>query len=117
MKRKVLNSDLVETGERIRVLRESRCMSQEQLAELVGVSKNSIHRYENGMVEMGIIILFKIAFVLEVSPYEFTPDRYRLQNADYKYISKTTELMCRFDSEDQYTVYTVAKAINGKYKQ
>ena len=41
MKRKVLNSDLVETGERIRVLRESRCMSQEQLAELVGVSKNS----------------------------------------------------------------------------
>ena len=38
------NPDLVETGEKIRALRESRGMSQEQLAELVGVSKNSIHR-------------------------------------------------------------------------
>ena len=39
MKRKELNPDLVETGERIRVLRESKGMSQEQFAELLGVSK------------------------------------------------------------------------------
>lgn len=54
MKRKEFNSDLVETGERIRVLRESKGMSQEQLAESLGVSKNSIYRYENGQMEMGI---------------------------------------------------------------
>ena len=72
------NPDLVETGEKIRALRESRGMSQEQLAELVGVSKNSIHRYENGNVEMKMIIMFKIAFALEVSPYELiAPKNYK----------------------------------------
>ncbi len=57
MKNKVhnyLNPDLVETGEKIRALRISRGMSQEQLAELLGVNKNSISRYENGQMEMGM---------------------------------------------------------------
>ncbi|MBQ5439545.1 MAG: helix-turn-helix domain-containing protein, partial [Clostridia bacterium] len=80
------NPDLVETGEKIRALRESSGMSQEQLAELVGVSKNSIHRYENGNVEMKMIIMFKIAFALEVSPYELAPAHYRVRNIEYAVI-------------------------------
>ena len=68
-----INTDLLETGEKIRFLRESKGMSQEQLAELVGVSKNSTYRYENGTVEMKMIMMFRIAFVLEVSPYDLTP--------------------------------------------
>ena len=77
-----INTDLLETGEKIRFLRESKGMSQEQLAELVGVSKNSIHRYENGTVEMKMIMMFRIAFVLEVSPYDLTPSRYRVSNTN-----------------------------------
>ena len=111
------NPDLVETGEKIRALRESRGMSQEQLAELVGVSKNSIHRYENGNVEMKMIIMFKIAFALEVSPYELAPAHYRVRNAGHKLISETAEMMCSFNYDDQSAVYNIAKAISGKYKQ
>ena len=111
-----INTDLLETGEKIRFLRESKGMSQEQLAELVGVSKNSIHRYENGTVEMKMIMMFRIAFVLEVSSYDLTPSRYRVSNAGHKLISETAEMMCSFNSEDQSAVYGVAKAISGKYR-
>ena len=57
------NPDLVETGEKIRALRISRGMSQEQLAESLGVSKNSIYRYENGQMEMGMTVICLMLFV------------------------------------------------------
>ena len=61
------NPDLVETGEKIRALRESRGMSQEQLAELVGVSKNSISRYETGTADMKSSVLFEISKALSTT--------------------------------------------------
>ena len=76
MKRKELNPDLVETGERIRVLRESKGMSQEQFAELLGVSKNSLQRYELGTVEMGLTTFFMLAELAKCSPNKISPKRF-----------------------------------------
>ena len=118
MKNKVhnyYNSDLVETGEKIRALREAKGMSQERLAELIGVSKSSIHRYESGMVEMKMLILFQIAVALGVSPEKLAPDCYSFKS-DNLLIAETMEMMLRFDSEDQNAMYTIAKSISGKYK-
>ena len=49
-------------------MRESKGMSQEQLAELVGVSKNSISRYETGTADMKSSVLFEISKVLDTTP-------------------------------------------------
>ena len=67
------NPDLVETGEKIRALRESRDMSQEQLALLLDTTKNSISKYENGQMEMKISMLYKLADLFGVTPNDLTP--------------------------------------------
>ena len=38
-----LNSDLVETGDKIRMIRETLGLSQDELAERMGLCKNSIY--------------------------------------------------------------------------
>ena len=78
MKNKVhnyLNPDLVEIGEKIRALRESKGMSQEQLAELIGVSKNSISKYENGQAEMKIGVYNRLVEIFGVTPNDLSPNR------------------------------------------
>ena len=70
-----LDPDLVEIGERIRALRESNGMSQEQLAELVGVSKNSISKYENGQTEMKIGVYNRLVEIFGVTPNDLSPNR------------------------------------------
>ena len=37
-------------GEKIKFLRKSKRMSLEQLAELIGTSRQTVHRYENGVI-------------------------------------------------------------------
>ena len=37
-------------GEKIKLLRKSKGMSLEKLAELVGTSRQTVHRYENGII-------------------------------------------------------------------
>ena len=63
-----LNADLVETGERIRERRVLLGISQETLAEAVGVTRNSISRYENGQTEMKLDVLYKICDFLKITP-------------------------------------------------
>ena len=76
MKNKVhnyYNSDLVETGEKIRALRESKGISQEQLAALLDTTKNSISKYENGQMEMKISMLYKLSDIFGVTQNDLTP--------------------------------------------
>ena len=101
MKRKVLNPDLVETGERIRALRESRCMSQEQLAERLGVSKNSISRYENGQMEMRIGMLYCLADVFGVSTNDLSPTRSYVETNDNKELNIIVKLFRRLNDRSK----------------
>ena len=48
-------------GARIRSKRESLGMTQQELAEMVNVTRNTISRYENGETEVGVITLNNIA--------------------------------------------------------
>ena len=50
---------------RIRVLRAEKRISQAELAEMVGVSRNSINSIENGKFDPSLPLAFKIAHVFQ----------------------------------------------------
>ena len=54
-------------GARIRSKRESLGMTQQELAEMVNVTRYTISRYENGETEVGVITLNNIADALSVT--------------------------------------------------
>ena len=54
-------------GARIRNKRESLGMTQQELADMVNVTRNTISRYENGETEVGVITLNNIADALSVT--------------------------------------------------
>lgn len=58
-------------GKRIKELRKSRKMTQEQLAEKVGIGTPNISYFETGKYTPSIETLFKIATVLNYEMYEF----------------------------------------------
>ena len=58
---------LEKIGARIRSKRESLGMTQQELAEMVNVTRYTISRYENGETEVGVITLNNIADALSVT--------------------------------------------------
>ena len=58
---------LEKIGARIRNKRESLGMTQQELADMVNVTRNTISRYENGETEVGVITLNNIADALSVT--------------------------------------------------
>lgn len=54
-------------------------MSQEELANLIGVSQTTIHNIESGKVNsVDFEILLKVSNLLEVDLNEFIPDNYQV---------------------------------------
>lgn len=62
------------TGEQIGYYRNKCGFSQEKLAEMVGVERNTITRYENGAREPQLNVLVEIAKVLNVSILQLLPE-------------------------------------------
>jgi len=58
---------MIELGERIRIARIHSSLTQEELAEIIGVSRGSIARYESGEIEPKIGHLLSLSRVLNVS--------------------------------------------------
>ena len=57
------------TGQRIKTLRLSRGLSQEELGEMIGVKKAAINKYENGIVvNLKRSTIARLSEALEVSP-------------------------------------------------
>ena len=54
-------------NERLRLVRESRNMNQIQLAQLLGVSKQSVSNWENDNIQPSIEMLIKIARLFSIS--------------------------------------------------
>ena len=47
----ILGGNMNTTGDRIKVLRESKGLTQEELGKLVGTTKQTIFKYETGKIE------------------------------------------------------------------
>lgn len=65
MGRRAVPQELVMLGERIRNRRMELCMSQEALAEKVGISANTVSRIEGGQMSMTIGIFIKLVQALD----------------------------------------------------
>lgn len=65
--------DLIELGSRIREQREGAGMSQEQLAEKIGVIGNTVSRMELAESVMKVDKLFRILDALEILPEMILP--------------------------------------------
>ena len=66
-----------EIGSLIRSLRQDAGLSQERLAELVGVSFQQMQRYETGQTTLNVIKLQKVAEALKVPVSYFFEDSSR----------------------------------------
>ena len=65
------NVDSKEVGSRIRRFRQDAGLSQEALAELVGVSFQQVQKYESGATTLNILKLQQIADALKVQVSDF----------------------------------------------
>lgn len=61
----------IDLGMKIKLLRQQAGLSQEKLAEMVGVTFQQIQKYENGQTTLNILKLQQIAKALKVSASDF----------------------------------------------
>ena len=106
-----LNADLVETGERIRERRVLLGISQETLAEAVGVTRNSISRYENGQTEMKLDVLYKICDFLKITPSDISPSRFRKVNEVDEEINEIAVMYKQLDKENRHIAFKTIKTL------
>ena len=95
-----LNSDLVETGDKIRMIRETLGLSQDELAERMGLCKNSIYRYEKGIAPMKLDTFYQFADTFDVKPNVMLSDKRKNQNSRYSKIQKLVNLLMLLDDRD-----------------
>lgn len=72
-------------GDKIRIARQRKGMTQEQLGEILGVQRSSIAKYENGrVINIKRSMLKKISDVLDINPSELIiePSEYTQQKND-----------------------------------
>lgn len=61
-------------GRRVRSLRESRCLSQEQLADRAGLHRTYVSSLERGQRNVGLDNIYALGCALNVSPKAFFED-------------------------------------------
>lgn len=61
-------------GERIKLLRKQKKISQKDLAQKLGITSNTLYRYEHGDISISLEMLVNIAKALEVSTSELMYD-------------------------------------------
>lgn len=71
------DKEIYEIGQKIRARRRALNLSQDQLANRMGIDRNIISRHENGSREMLISSFCDYAEELKVNPSELLPDRVR----------------------------------------
>lgn len=64
--KEITDKDLKRIGEQVKRLRKLSDQSQEELAEILGVSGMTIYRIEKGMTEMSVLMLLRIAAAFRV---------------------------------------------------
>lgn len=77
-------------GDKIKDFRLNRGMSQEQLAEELNTTKQTISRYEKGYRQANQDILFQLSDVFNVSIDDFFPEKERTTNELERALNMTT---------------------------
>jgi transcriptional regulator with XRE-family HTH domain len=67
-------NDLIAVGSRIKILRQTRKLTQEQLAEMIEIDPKSLGRLERGDHMPSLETLSRIAATLKASIHDFFPE-------------------------------------------
>ena len=82
-------------GERIRNARKKKQITQERLAERIGIKRATLSKYETGIIQPSLDMLFKLSDTLEVQLSEILPFG-EFSNAGY-----VADLFSPYDSEEE----------------
>jgi len=94
--------DSKEVGGRIRRFRQDAALSQEALAELVGVSFQQVQKYESGHTTLNILKLQQIADALKIQVTDF--------------FDSTPAKQVRLTSEEDQLLQAFRKVKNGEMR-
>lgn len=111
------------TGERIKALRIKRHMTADQLAELVGVNRATIYRYESGDIEnMSVDVLVPLAAALHTTPTALmgwddtsAPEAKDLTSDEITLLSDFRQLS--EDGQEKLLDYASDLVASGRYKK
>ena len=87
--------DCLTTGKKVQLLRQERGISQERLAEIVDVHKNTISNIERGLSDPSFQTLLRISEALEVSPLYFAPDHYGFTETQGSFLNGIDDSIAR----------------------
>ncbi len=106
-----------ELGQKIKQLRQAAGLSQERLAEMVGVTFQQIQKYENGQTTLNIVKLQQIANALNHPAKEFfqdvSDDRLRLTIQEGELLQAFRKIK---NSELRESVLSVVCNVNRKVR-
>lgn len=95
-------------GLRVKEFRKQKKLTQEKLAEIIGVDNGYISKLEVGQNFPSITTLEKIADVLDVELYElFRYTNYKSKN----FKEEINKIYDKLNKDKQFTLYQVAKAM------
>ena len=104
-------------GSRLRLRRRAVDLSQQQLAALIGVSYQQVHKYEKGLSRITAGHLHGIAVALGTDvAYYFKDVRYNLiktekQNIHQRLVELTSDVLRMADRKSQHAVCLLARAL------
>jgi transcriptional regulator with XRE-family HTH domain len=73
----------IEVGGYLRKLRRAAGLSQEKLADSIGLTFQQIQKYERGINRISVGTLLKLAKALGVHPTAFMPEEYRTESVNH----------------------------------
>lgn len=107
-------------GQRIRVLREAKRMSQTELAEKIGVKFSAISKYERGAIDnLPAYRIKKLAEVLDTTPEYLLDGRKPMSNlvvdndTDRPELNRLMLLASELDEEQLHKLILMAEIIKG----
>lgn len=101
--------DYVLLGERIKFWRQQKNLTQEQLAEKVGVTPGFISLIEIGKRRVSLESLLSICTELEITLNELLVGNQIPQPGDYN--AEFAELISRLDKADRQLMFEITKAV------
>ncbi len=96
-------ASLYSIGSRIRYFRKMAKLTQAELASLVDIDYRTLSRYENGVAEMGVNLVFKIAAALHISVNDLAPEWMGREKED-AILTEVVELFPSMNEEQKMQV-------------
>lgn len=98
-------------GQRIKEVRKSKSLTQEKLAEIIGIETGSLSAIESGRHFPSLITLEKISIYFDVELHIFFDFSSYLSDEDL--IKKTTQNITKMKRDDIYKIYRATEFYKG----